>query len=220
MKKVSASIMCADFMNLKNTIIALNEAQYDYLHFDVMDGSFYPDYLIGNKLKDDIRAISTMKCDYHLMVRNPNEYIDMLEVEPNDHICIHYELCKNIGITLDKIKSKGCKSGIAIDASTPISVLDSYYDKIDVVLIMMVNTGKAGNRFQDHCLEKIYKVKEKIKELNKDILIEVDGGVNDKTVPLLKANGADIFVGGSTGLFKKGIDISTCVNDFKRTVCL
>lgn len=196
----------------------LNEAQYDYLHLDVMDGSFYPDFLMGNKLLAEVRAVSNARADYHLMIEHPQEYLDIIDVKPEDQVSIHYELCSNVAVTLEKIKRKGCRVGLAIDAATPDSVLDAFYDKLDVVVVMLVNTGRAGNPFQAHCVEKIRRIKEKIRVSGRDIQIEVDGSVHEGTIPTLKEAGADIFVGGSSGLFKKGVPLHETVHAFKKIV--
>lgn len=210
--------MCADFLDLRETIRLLNEAQFDYLHLDVMDGSFYPDFLMGNKLLADVMAISNARKDYHLMIEHPQEYLDLLDVGPQDQISIHYELCSSVAVTLEKIKRKGCRVGLAIDAATPDSVLDSFYDKLDIVMVMLVNTGRAGNPFQAHCVDKIRRIKDKIRQLGRHIQIEVDGSVHAGTIPTLKEAGADIFVGGSSGLFRKGIPFAESVKAFTQIV--
>jgi ribulose-phosphate 3-epimerase len=218
MKQVSASIMCANFLELKETIQLLNDAQYDFLHLDVMDGSFYPDFLMGNKLLAEIRSVSSANADFHLMIEHPQEYIDLLDVNPADQISIHYELCSNVAGTLEKIKRKGCRVGLAIDAATPDSVLDAFYDKLDVIIVMLVNTGRAGNPFQAHCVDKIRRIKEKIRSIGREIHIEVDGSVHSGTIPTLKEAGAEIFVGGSSGLFRKDFPLSETVYAFKKIV--
>lgn len=217
-KKTSASVMCADFLQLKETVKILNNAHYDYLHFDIMDGSFSPDFLLGHKLIDDIKTISKIGHEYHLMIRQPEKYIDTLRPNPHDNIIVHYELCDNVSGVLDKIKRKGCRAGLAINAPTDYRLIDDYYHQADVIQIMLHDAGYVGKDLQTHCFEKIKKIKEKIKKTGRNVLIEADGSVNQQTIPHLKELGVNIFVGGSTGLFIPGTVFKKSAEDFKQWV--
>ena len=216
--KIAASIMCSDFLKLKDTIEFLNNSGCDYLHLDVMDGSFSNDYMMGNKLLTDILSISTMAHDYHLMIRDPEAYIGELSVKPQDLIIVHWELCKNMDKVLELLKNKGCKIGIAVNAGTAVSNLDSYYKDIDVVLIMLTRAGKMGNEYQESCLEKITQVRDTAKRQGINIIIEADGSVNSKTIPQLKKLGVNIFVGGSSGLFFRGTPIKQSYDEFRSLI--
>lgn len=210
--------MCADFLDLRKTIEVLNNEKYDFIHLDVMDGSFYPDYLLGNKLIEDIKSLSNCYREYHLMIRNPERYIDLLQVVPNDRIIIHYELCESIPFILEKVRKKGCEVGMAIDAKTPAAALDPYYRKLDLVLIMLIHSGRMGSEFQPHCLEKIKYIRREIQAHNPTVLIGVDGSVNKTIIPPLKKLGVNVFVGGSSGLFMKDLPFSRCAREFKNLV--
>lgn len=210
--------MCANFLELKDTLRILHDQKFDYLHFDVMDGSLYPDYMMSNKLLADIHAVSTLRHDYHLMIRQPDKYIDLLKTKPGDIINIHYELCGNIPDLLEKIRRKGCQAGLAINALTPVDVLNDYYDKIDVAFVMLTDAGRMGNQFQHQCLEKVHSIRQKAQHFNVNLDIEVDGSVHAETIPLLKQAGATIFVGGSSGLFLNNTEFSLSAQRFQSLV--
>ncbi len=216
--QIAASIMCADFLKLKETIEFLNQSGCDYLHLDIMDGSFSNDYMMGKKLIADISKISKMAHDYHLMIRDPEAYIGELHVKPDDIITAHWELCKNMDKVLELLKNKGCKIGIALNAGTSVRYLEPYYKDIDVVLIMLTRAGKMGNEFQESTLEKISQVRSEAEKQGTKILIEVDGAVSLNTIPRLKNLGADIFVGGSSGLFVSNTVLEQTYPKFRELV--
>lgn len=193
MVKISPSILSADFSILKEEIQKLEEA--DYIHIDVMDGNFVPNLTFGPKLVKDIRKYTDKIFDVHLMVNNPENYIDSMADAGADIITIHYESCIHIDRVITRIKDKGLKAGLTLVPSTNENVLRYLLDKIDLILVMSVNPGFGGQKFLYSQLDKIRNIKKMIG--NRDIEIEVDGGINEETYKQVIEAGADVLVAGS-----------------------
>ena len=193
--KISPSILSADFSQLGNEIKRLEEAGADLIHVDVMDGHFVPNLTFGPSVISSIRN-KTKKCfDTHLMISNPDEYIEQYKNAGSDIITVHKEVCGHLDKTLSSIKNTGCKAGVSINPGTDISGLEYVLDKIDLILVMSVNPGFGGQKFINSSIQKIKKIKELVQNFNIDI--EVDGGIDDKTATLVKNAGANILVSGS-----------------------
>lgn len=190
------------------------------MHFDVLGGSFSNDYMMSNKLLSDIKSISHIANDYHLMIRDPEAYIGELAAKPADIITVHWEFCSNMDKVLELLKNKGCKVGIAINVGTPVNHREAYCKDIDVVLIILTRAGKMGNEFQEASLEKITQVKQMANKQGTNILIEADGGVGKKIIPELKKFGMDIFVGGSSSLFLPHMPFDQAYQEFKEMIFL
>ena len=193
MVKISPSILSADFSILKEEIQKLEEA--DYIHIDVMDGNFVPNLTFGPKLVKDIRKYTDKIFDVHLMVNNPENYIDSMADAGADIITIHYESCIHIDRVITRIKDKGLKAGLTLVPSTNENVLRYLLDKIDLILVMSVNPGFGGQKFLYSQLDKIRNIKKMIG--NRNIEIEVDGGINEETYKQVIEAGADVLVAGS-----------------------
>lgn len=193
MVKISPSILSADFSILKEEIQKLEEA--DYIHIDVMDGNFVPNLTFGPKLVKDIRKYTDKIFDVHLMVNNPENYIDSMADAGADIITIHYESCIHIDRVITRIKDKGLKAGLTLVPSTNENVLQYLLDKIDLILVMSVNPGFGGQKFLYSQLDKIRNIKKMIG--NRNIEIEVDGGINEETYKQVIEAGADVLVAGS-----------------------
>ena len=193
MVKISPSILSADFSILKEEIQKLDEA--DYIHIDVMDGNFVPNLTFGPKLIKDIRKYTDKVFDVHLMVNNPENYIDSMADAGADIITIHYESCIHIDRVITRIKDKGLKAGLTLVPSTNENVLQYLLDKIDLILVMSVNPGFGGQKFLYSQLDKIRNIKKMIG--NRNIEIEVDGGINEETYKQVIEAGADVLVAGS-----------------------
>lgn len=194
---VAPSLLSSDFSRLKDEVIEVTKYGADYLHLDIMDGHFVPNITFGPDIVKAIRAYSDIIFDVHLMIENPDHYIKQFVDSGADIITVHVEVCIHLHRTLEYIKSLGVKTGVALNPHTPIESIKHILPLCDLVLVMSVNPGFGGQSFIDFSLEKIKTLKELREKNNYQYLIEVDGGINDKTGKLCKDSGVDILVSGS-----------------------
>ncbi|MFH1400055.1 MAG: ribulose-phosphate 3-epimerase [Nanoarchaeota archaeon] len=200
--KISASLMCADMHNLGREIGLLEEAGVDWMHLDVMDGVFVPNFAFSTKALETLRPLTQKPFDVHIMGSDPSKHIDRVINSGADIISIHVE-SSHVKETLAKIRAAGIKAGLAISPETPYQEVLPFLDDIDLALFMTVSPGFAGQKFIPDVISKIYSFKRHITEQGRPIEISVDGGIGTHTIPVLASAGATIFVGGTTGLFIK-----------------
>jgi len=195
---ISPSILSADFGYLANDIEMLNNSNADYIHIDVMDGMFVPNISFGIPIIKFVKKHAKKQLDIHLMIENPDRYIEQFIQEGAEVLTVHYEACTHLHRTLQSIKKHNVKAGVSLNPHTPINVLDDIIKDIDLVLIMSVNPGFGGQTFIENSYDKIKKLKELIKQTGSNAVIEVDGGVNFDNYKKLVQAGVDILVAGST----------------------
>lgn len=192
---IAPSLLAANFADLKNEVLRINDAGADMLHLDIMDGNFVPNLTFGPGVVKAIRPYTNIPFDAHLMVQNPDDMLEWFALAGADFITVHAEVCPHLDKTIDAIHALGLKAGVALNPSTSESVLEYVIDKLDLILVMTVNPGFGGQTFMENQLEKITKVKKLI--ANRDIILSVDGGINPMTSAMAIAAGADMLVAGS-----------------------
>lgn len=194
---IAPSILSADFGRLAEEVKAAEEAGADWIHVDVMDGHFVPNITIGPLVVAAVKKISSVPLDVHLMISDPDYYIEAFHDAGSDVLTVHPEATHHLHRTLTRIRELGMKSGAAINPSTPLSAVEHVLAELDVLMLMTVNPGFGGQSFITTMLPKVSAAREMIRESGYSTLLEVDGGVSPKTAPLLAELGADVFVAGS-----------------------
>lgn len=201
-KQLSPSMMCCDFLNLKEQLKVFEEQKIEYLHIDVMDGSFVPNYTLGTDFIKKLHGTTSIPLDVHLMIDRPEDKIEWFDFKESDVVSVHYESTNHLQRTIQRIKDRGAKAMVAINPATPVSMIEEVLDDIYGVLIMTVNPGYAGQSLIPNCLNKISKTRAFLDAHGKnETLIEVDGNVSFKNAKLMHDAGADIFVAGTSSLF-------------------
>jgi ribulose-phosphate 3-epimerase len=208
--KIAPSILSADFGNLADDVKAVCEAGADLIHVDVMDGHFVPNMTMGPMIVEAVAKVSTKPLDIHFMVENIPFFIDLYKHLSPEFISFHIEEEKHINRVVQKIRNEGIRPAVVLNPATPVSLLEYIVADVDMVLLMSVNPGFGGQKFIPSVLDKIKELRELAEKKNPSLLIEIDGGVNDKNAPLLKEAGADVLVAGSyvfgSGNYKKAIE--------------
>jgi ribulose-phosphate 3-epimerase len=197
MKKIAPSILSADYSKLGEEVAAVIDAGADYIHIDVMDGHFVPNITIGPLIVKAVRKMTDKTLDVHLMISNPDAYIEEFANAGADIISVHIEAAPHIHRTVQKIKELGKRACVAINPGTSLSLLDSILPEIDMVLVMTVNPGFGGQKYIESCTEKISDLRDYCVENDYDIEIEVDGGITPDNIAKVSNAGADTFVAGS-----------------------
>lgn len=197
MAKVAPSILSADFSKLGADVQEICEFGADYIHVDVMDGAFVPNISFGAGVMKSLNNVATIPYDVHLMIEDPERYIEDFVTPNTEFITVHQEACRHLDRTIQHIHSTGVKAGVALNPATPIVMVEDVLDKVDMILIMSVNPGFGGQKFIPRALDKIRRLDEIRKANGYDFVIEVDGGVNLQNCEELKSVGTDILVAGS-----------------------
>ncbi len=194
---VSPSLLSADFTNLKGDIDMINRSEADWLHCDVMDGTFVPNISFGFPVMEAVKGICRKPLDVHYMIERPERYIAETAKLGAMMMSVHYEACVHLNRAIQEIHETGMEAGVVLNPSTPVGVLEEVIDDADMVLLMSVNPGFGGQKFIEHTIAKVQRLRKLIDERGAHTLIEVDGGVNGETAPRLVAAGADVLVSGS-----------------------
>ncbi len=216
MVKLAPSMLSADFSQLANQVKMVEEAGVEYLHIDVMDGHFVPNISFGAPVMKSIKKHTNLVMDVHLMIENPDLYIEDFVKAGADIITVHVEACRHLHRTIQNIKSHGVKAGVSLNPATPIVMIDEILDDLDMVLLMSVNPGFGGQSFIETSLDKIARLKSMIDIAELDIDIQVDGGIKLSNVKKVVDAGANIIVAGSA-IFGAD-DIQDAVKQFRKAV--
>ena len=221
-KKIAPSLMCCDFFNLKEQIDIFEKTGIELLHVDVMDGQFVPNIQLGTDLIKQIKSKTNIPIDYHLMVEKPEIILNYFDaIGEGDYVSIHYESTYHVQRVLTQIKNRGAKALIALNPATPICMIENILEDIDGVLIMSVNPGYAGQKLIPQCIKKIADLKEfLIKNGKKNVEIEVDGNVSFENAKIMSEAGADIFVSGSSSIFRKDLTLEQGVQKLREMINL
>ena len=196
-KLIAPSVLSADFGNLQRDIEMINGSQADWFHVDVMDGRFVPNISFGFPVMKAIQEHAKKFVDVHLMIVEPEKYVEEFINYGADLVSVHYEACTHLHRTINLIQDKGAKAGVVLNPSTPVWLLEDIITEVDLVLLMSVNPGFGGQKFIENTYKKIRETKELILENNSTALIEIDGGVNTENAPKLFEAGADVLVAGN-----------------------
>ena len=213
---IAPSILAADFSNLQKDIQMVNNSEADWFHIDVMDGVFVPNISFGIPVIKSIKKYAKKPLDIHLMIIDPDRYVKAFVDIGADVLTVHYEACDHLHRTIQKIKSLGIKAGVALNPHTPVSVLKDIIREIDLVCIMSVNPGFGGQSFITRTYEKINKLNKIVEKEKTNVLIEIDGGVNDKNSKKLINSGANVIVAGNFVFSSK--NPTETINNLKQNI--
>jgi ribulose-phosphate 3-epimerase len=198
---VAPSFLSANFLNLEADCRMINESEADWFHLDVMDGRFVPNITFGPMIIEFIRKTTTKVCDVHLMIVEPEKYVEDFKKAGADMLTVHYEACVHLHRNIEQIKSLGMQAGVALNPHTPVEALKEVLDDLDMVLIMSVNPGFGGQKFIPNTLQKIRDLHRMVHERGLATKIEVDGGITLENAPAIVKAGAQVLVAGNT-IFK------------------
>lgn len=210
---VSPSLLSANFICLERDIEMINRSEADWLHMDIMDGVFVPNISFGFPVLEAVSKACTKPLDVHFMIVHPEQYIDRTAKLGAMMMNVHYEACPHLHRTIQQIHDAGMKAGVTLNPSTPVSALEDIIEDVDMVLLMSVNPGFGGQKFIPNTLKKAQRLRQLIEESGSKALIEVDGGVQNETAPLLVKAGVDVLVSGSY-IFKSPDPLAT-IHDLK-----
>lgn len=213
---ISPSLLSADFLDLKSDIEMINRSEADWLHLDIMDGVFVPNISFGFPVIEAVAKACKKPLDVHLMIVHPENYIKQVAATGAMIMNVHYEACTHLHRTVQEIHTAGMKAAVTLNPATPVCVLEDIINDVEMVLLMSVNPGFGGQKFIDNTINKVKRLRRLIDESGSKALIEVDGGVQAETAPLLVKAGADVLVSGSY-IFKAADPIAT-IHSLKHTL--
>lgn len=219
MIKIAPSVMCVDFLNFKHEIEELHRSGSDYFHIDIMDGHFVPNFSLNLQTIKDIKKISNVPIDVHLMIENPEVYLEQFLELGVEVLSFHIETVKHPNRLIKKIRSyNNTKSCIAVNPATSIEFLPYVIDNLDMLLIMTVDPGFAGQKFNPSVVQKIESIRKYANNVGKDILIEVDGNIGYETSPMVIDAGANILVAGTSSVFKRKNGLTRDYEEYKNFI--
>lgn len=205
--EISASMMCSNLIDLKDTLRIFEEEGVEYLHIDMMDGIFVPNFGLGVDYIRSVRELTSIPLDLHMMIKDPEYKFQWIGIKETDIVSVHYESTFQVQRALDYLQPYGCKRFLAINPATPISALEEVLDYIDGINILMVNPGFAGQKMVPSTVKKVQRIGEMLKRENhSDIIMEVDGNITPENAAMLRQLGASIFVAGTSSIFKGRVE--------------
>lgn len=214
MKKIAPSILSADFSRLGEEIRAAEDAGADYIHIDVMDGRFVPNITIGPLVVEAARRVTNLPLDVHLMIEQPERYIQDFASAGADIIVVHAEACCHLHRVVQQIKGLGKRAGVSLNPATPPAILEYLLDDLDLVLVMTVNPGFGGQSFIDACIPKIQHLRRMLDQRGSEAELEIDGGVKLENIGRIAHAGADVLVAGNA--FFKSVDYNATIAEMRR----
>jgi len=216
MRLIAPSILSADFSKLGDEIKAVEAAGANWIHADVMDGHFVPNITIGPLIVEAVKRVTDLPIDVHLMIENPDNHISAFAEAGASYISVQVETCIHLNRTVQLIKDCGAQAGVVLNPSTPLANLEWVLEDVDYVLIMSVNPGFGGQAFIPSSLDKIKALRQQIQDRGLSVLIQVDGGVNEKTISQIASAGTDVFVAGSAIFGSK--DYQKTIQSFRQKI--
>jgi ribulose-phosphate 3-epimerase len=219
-KKLSVSLMCCDLMNVARDVKNLEDGGVDWFHLDMMDAHLVPNLTFGPDFVNGLRKISDTPFDIHMMIEDPEFIINSINLFSKDYVTLHVELQKDILYkNMALLKTKGVHFGLALNPETPVEAIEPYVDDIDLVLLMLVRPGFAGGKMIEGIMDKVKQMKTYLAHMGKDnVLISTDGNITLERAKFMATQGADVFVGGTSAVFRKGMDIKKTVPDFYKFI--
>ena len=214
---LAPSIIAADFAHIADEIAAVESGGADWLHVDVMDGCFVPTITIGPLFTEACKRSTKLPLDVHLMIENPEAHVEAFAKAGATNITVHVEACTDVKKAIEQIKSLGCKAGITLRPSTPVSMIEPILKEVDLVLVMSVEPGYSGQAFMPEMVERVKEIRAKLNDVNPSAHVEVDGGISVKTLPLMRDAGANAFVTGNAA-FKHPDGVEAGVKALKTTL--
>lgn len=194
---VAPSILAADFANLEREVKMINDSEADWIHVDVMDGVFVPNFSLGIPVVQAIKRHARKPLDVHLMIINPEQHVEAFRKAGADHLIVHVEVCNHLQRNIQQIKSLNCKAGVALNPHTSVGSLENIIEEVDLVCVMAVNPGFGGQKFIEHTFQKVDQIKKLIIQKGSQAKIEIDGGVNMQNSRKLLEVGADVLIAGN-----------------------